>query len=298
MKKKKSKLKKILISAAIVVLIVAAGAAYAFRGLILAWMESFSVSSQSEELQSIYSSESEKEPESEPETEHYEINQKFSSLLEINKNTVGWLKIEGIGVDLPVVQYEDNSYYLKKDFYGEESRHGTLFASCYNVLDKNLPRYPDDNIIIYGHNMLDGIMFSNLTKFKKADFAAENLVVSFDTLWEDGNYVVFASFIANTLEEHGEPFLYNTMRRFSGAAEKQEFIDEVMKRSLIITDVDVTPEDSFLTLSTCTYDFDGARLVVVARRLRQDEKPEDFSGAQVVKNESPLMPDIWNELYK
>lgn len=297
MSKKKIKLtkKKILTVAGLLLLAVLTVLAYVFRGFIEVWLETGKVNSESSAIQSLYEGES-GASEAEPGAE-IPVNGRFYALLEQNKDTVGWLEVEGIDISLPVVQL-DNSYYLKHNFYGEESSHGTLFLSRYNIADPNNADYPDDCLIIFGHNMLDGTMFSDLTKYRKADFVSANPFVSFDTLWEDSDYVVAAVFVANTLEEQGEPFLYNTMRRFDTEAEKQEFIDAVMERSLMTTNVDVGTGDTFLMLSTCDYEFTGERLVVVARKLRADETRESFASYVVSENPDPLMPDIWNELYK
>ena len=297
MSKKKIKLtkKKILTVAGLLLLAVLTVLAYVFRGFIEVWLETGKVNSESSALQSLYEGES-GASEAEPGAE-IPVNGRFYALLEQNKDTVGWLEVEGIDISLPVVQL-DNSYYLKHNFYGEESSHGTLFLSRYNIADPNNADYPDDCLIIFGHNMLDGTMFSDLTKYRKADFVSANPFVSFDTLWEDSDYVVAAVFVANTLEEQGEPFLYNTMRRFDTEAEKQKFIDAVMERSLMTTNVDVGTGDTFLMLSTCDYEFTGERLVVVARKLRADETRESFASYVVSENPDPLMPDIWNEMYK
>ncbi len=297
MSKKKIKLtkKKILTVAGLLLLAVLTVLAYVFRGFIEVWLETGKVNSESSAIQSLYEGES-GASEAEPGAE-IPVNGRFYALLEQNKDTVGWLEVEGIDISLPVVQL-DNSYYLKHNFYGEESSHGTLFLSRYNIADPNNADYPDDCLIIFGHNMLDGTMFSDLTKYRKADFVSANPFVSFDTLWEDSDYVVAAVFVANTLEEQGEPFLYNTMRRFDTEAEKQDFIDAVMERSLMTTNVDVGTGDTFLMLSTCDYEFTGERLVVVARKLRADETRESFASYVVSENPDPLMPDIWNELYK
>lgn len=299
MSKKKIKLtkKKILTVAALMLLAVLTVLAYVFRGFIEVWMETGKVNNQSSAIQDLYdggepSSESERNPEAE-----IPVNSRFYSLLEQNGDTVGWLDIEGIDISLPVVQL-DNSYYLKHDFYGEESSHGTLFLSRHNTADPNDPGYPDDCLIIFGHNMLDGTMFSGLTKYRKAQFVSASPFLSFDTLWEDADYVIVSVFVANTLEEQGEPFLYNTMRRFDSEEEKEEFIDAVTERSLVTTSADAGTDDTFLMLSTCDYEFAGERLVVVARKLRDDETRANFSGYAAAENPDPLMPDIWNELYK
>lgn len=299
MSKKKIKLtkKKILTVAGLLLLAVLTVLAYVFRGFIEVWMETGKVNDQSSAIQDLYDDgEPASGPEGDPEAE-IPVNSRFRALLGQNEDTIGWLEIEGIDIGLPVVQ-RDNSYYLKHDFYGEESSHGTLFLSRYNTADPNDPEYPDDCLIVFGHNMLDGTMFSNMTKYRKAEFVSANPFLSFDTLWEDADYVIVAVFVANTLEEQGEPFLYNTMRRFDTGEEKQAFIDAVMERSLITANVDVGTDDTFVMLSTCDYEFTGERLVAVARKLRDDETRESFSGYAAAENPDPLMPDIWNELYK
>ncbi|HPR40269.1 MAG TPA: class B sortase [Oscillospiraceae bacterium] len=297
MSKKKIKLtkKKILTVAGLLLLAVLTVLAYVFRGFIDVWLETGKVNSESSAIQSLYEDES-GTSEAESGAEEIPVSSRFYALLEQNEDTIGWLDVEGIDISLPVVQL-DNSYYLKHNFYGEESSHGTLFLSRYNIADPNSEDYPDDCLIIFGHNMLDGTMFSNLTKYRKIDFVSANPFVSFDTLWEDSDYVIVAVFVANTLEEQGEPFLYNTMRRFDTEEEKQEFIDAVTERSLIVTNVDVGTGDTFLMLSTCDYEFTGERLVVVARKLRADETRDSFASYVVSENPDPLMPDIWNELY-
>jgi len=322
-KKNRGRTLNILIAAAAVILVLLV---VAFWSLIREVIDRRGVDSQMSEMQSAYSKdETSSEEQSEPSGSDvsYEVNSRFNDLLAQNPDTVGWLEVEGIGYDGAVVQ-KDNSYYLTTDFYGNSSSYGAIFASQYNNLDPNKEKSnimngqyirdpslntkgADDNIILYGHNLLlvdaanddhsNDRMFNNLVKYRRLDFFEQYPFWTFDTLWEDGDWVVVAVFIANTESEHGEPFLYNTMRTFASDADKQTFIDEVMKRSLILTDTDVSVSDRFLTLSTCDYDFSDERCVVVARKLREGETKEDLTGRKVWLNESPLMPDIWNEIY-
>ncbi len=311
----------LLIAAAAIIILLAA----AFWGLIQEVIDRGGVDSQMSDMQSLYSKEPSTSAESTPDTEAevFEVDPQFNGLLEQNPDTTGWLEIEGIGYNGAVVQ-RDDSYYLTHDFYGKNSSYGAVFASQYNNLDPNKgksnmsggqyirdpnnnPNGADDNIILYGHNLkligsaLDDHsndrMFNNLVKYRKLDFFEQNPFWTFDTLWEKGDWVVVAVYIANTDAEHGQPFLYNTMRTFANDDDKQTFIDEVMKRSLILTDTDVTVNDRFLTLSTCDYDFSDERCVVMARKLREGETRDSFQNRSVWLNESPVMPDIWNQTY-
>lgn len=74
------------------------------------------------------------------------------------------------------------------------------------------------------------------------------------------------------------------------------FVQSVLRRSLINTNVDVEYGDQLLTLSTCTYEFSEARFVVVARKVREGESTE-VDTASASMNSNPLMPDVWYELY-
>ena len=100
----------------------------------------------------------------------------------------------------------------------------------------------------------------------------------------------------STRPEHGEVFDYINYLKFSTKDAKEAYIAQIEKRSMLDTGVDLTADDKLLTFSTCSYEFADARLVVVARRLRDGEQAEDF-GQQVTKRENALMPEIWTELF-
>ena len=215
----------------------------------------------------------------------------YRKLYEINSDIVGWLNIGDGLLSTPVMQ-RDNEYYLTHDFYGEEDKHGQVF------LDKgNSPQLTDDNTILYGHNITsDRSMFNILTRYKDTEFAAEHPVIQLNTLYNRYQYAVAAVYIVSTRPEHGELFDYISYLKFSTRDAKLAYISQIQKRSLIDTGVKMTADDRLLTLSTCTYEFADARLVVVARQLREGETAEDF-GKKVVKRENPVMPQIWNELF-
>ena len=215
----------------------------------------------------------------------------YRKLYEINSDIVGWLNIGDGLLSTPVMQ-RDNEYYLTHDFYGEEDKHGQVF------LDKgNSPQLTDDNTILYGHNITsDRSMFNILARYKDTEFAAEHPVIQLNTLYNRRQYAVAAVYIVSTRPEHGELFDYISYLKFSTRDAKQAYIAQIQKRSLIDTGVKMTADDRLLTLSTCTYEFADARLVVVARQLREGESAEGF-GKQVVKRENPVMPQIWNELF-
>ena len=111
-----------------------------------------------EELAKISNIESSKENDIET-----EVNPDLQKLFEKNNDIVGWIKIDGTTINYPVMQ-KDNDYYLYRDFDKNYSKYGTPFAADY--CDINL----DDNIIIYGHHMKNGMMFADLEKYKNKEF--------------------------------------------------------------------------------------------------------------------------------
>ena len=90
----------------------------------------------------------------------------------INKDFVCWINIKNTNIDYPVVQGDDNSYYLHRDIYGNYLYAGTTFLDYRN-------NYNDSkNLIVYGHNMKNTTMFSELEKFKKEDFFNSNPTIT------------------------------------------------------------------------------------------------------------------------
>lgn len=219
----------------------------------------------------------------------------FESLLEKNKDVKAWMKINGTNINNPVYQTNNNDYYIDHDMNKSPSRYGALFIDKSSRIGK---QGNTQNVIIYGHHMRDGTMFGPLKKYRNLDFYKEHPVIDFTTLYHDGDYKVFAVFITNTMAKHDKGNVFETYRQstFAGEEDFLQMIDDVKKRSIIDTGVDVRGDDEIITLSTCTYEFEEARLIVMARRVRDDETDEqafDTSAAKLAKN--PLYPAVWYE---
>lgn len=217
------------------------------------------------------------------------MQNQYQELFAINPDIVGWLDIASGKLSTPVMQ-KDNEYYLTHDFYHNESKHGAVF------MDERNQR-KDSNLILYGHNLpSDKSMFNILTNYKKPEYYAQYPTFTFNTLFDNQEYVIFSVFLASTLPEHGESFDYINKLNFPSEAAKTDYLAELQKRSMLDTGVDVNASDQIVTLSTCSYEFTEARLAVVGRKLREGEKASDF-GANVKEATNPLMPEIWQKTY-
>ncbi len=189
------------------------------------------------------------------------ILKKYQDLYEKNQDMVGWLSIEGMQIDYPVMRCEDGEYYLHHDFYGEEDKYGCLFVKEEADVDT-----PGTNFIIYGHNMKDGSMFGDLDLYREEKFFKEHREISFDTLYEERTYEIMAVFLSQVYENDQDVFKYYQFYEAKTPEEFDTFYENVKKLSFYDTEVEAEYGDTFLTLSTCTYHVEDGRLVIVAKK--------------------------------
>lgn len=181
---------------------------------------------------------------------------------EKNEDMVGWIKIKDTKINYPVMfTPNEPDFYLNHDFYKNENIYGCPYvqANC-NVVA------PSDNVIIYGHHMNDGTMFTELEKFRSKDFWKSHKKIRFDILNKKGTYEIMAVFAVSVDEADDNSFKFY---EFVNSYDPQHFSDFVKKcKSLSFYNTGVNAEygDKLLTLSTCDYDHNNGRLVVVAKR--------------------------------
>ena len=215
----------------------------------------------------------------------------FKNLLAENKDTIGWIKVPNTIIDHVVVKppkNEDPEYYLHRDFYGNYSKYGTVFMDYRSELDSK-------NIIIHGHHMQDGRMFANLKHYEDLDFYKSAPTFTFNTIYEKNQWKIISIFKTNTLDYQGTFFNY-LRGNFDNEYDFLNYIYQLRVRSMIDCPVDVNENDSIVTLSTCSYDFEEFRLVIVARKLRDGESA-DVDVSKAKENPTPLYPDIWYNTY-
>ncbi|MCI9409579.1 MAG: class B sortase [Oscillospiraceae bacterium] len=228
-----------------------------------------------------------------------EILDSAKELLAINPDTVGWVHIDNTNISMPVVHRsgsDGNEYYLKVAFDGSSNKAGTIFMDSRNVMDAH---NRSDNIVLYGHNQRDKTMFGDLGYYKKdLQYYSEHPVIQFSSNYRTDTYKIFAFFVTPVLESQtsdGVVFDYHNYLDFKSEADYNAFMDNIMLRTQIITPVDVEYGDKFLTLSTCSNEFEPSRFVVFARRVREDEDPS-VDVSQAYLNAGAKEPE-WNVIY-
>lgn len=177
--------------------------------------------------------------------------QMLKDLKEKNSDTVAWIDIPGTVIDYPVMQASDNKYYLRKTFSREYNILGSIFADY-----KNSPNFDDQNTVLYGHNMKDGSMFYDIILLKNQDFydLHNKIIVSLDNRILE--YTIFSVYEVNKDYDYRSP-------NYSSEAFKK-LLTEFKTKSVISSDITPAPQDRILTLSTCSYSFNNARLVAHA----------------------------------
>lgn len=193
------------------------------------------------------------------------ISTTFQKLRRQNADIVAWLNIPGL-LDEAVVQ-RDNSYYLKRDYRGYHNVNGAIFLD--EGTDLSTRPY---TLLVFGHNMKTGAMFGCLRNYETLSFYQKNPFVTFNTMYEDGQYVIFSITQLSLNPKDANYFSFGQLNT-DNIAWRQSAIEELLSRSAFYTSLDVQPEDQLLLLITCVDD-DEERRVVAARRLRDDETTE------------------------
>ena len=193
------------------------------------------------------------------------VQKRFASIYQKNHDFVGWLSIEDTHIDYPVMQtMEDEEYYIHRDFYGDYSAAGTLFADTESNIQK-----PSDNILIYGHNMKTGKMFHDLLKYENEDFYKSHRYIQFDTIYGNASYEVIAAFRTEILDEESEGFKYYRFFDAEDEADFHRFVSNCKGLTSYTIDTDASYGDSLITLSTCAYHTENGRFVVVAKKVNE-----------------------------
>lgn len=191
-------------------------------------------------------------------TSFLEVN--LEDKISINADTVAWIYVNGTKVNYPVVQSEDNNFYLTHDFYKKENVTGWVFAdfrSDFSNLGKNT--------IIYGHNLVNRTMFGSLVWLLRDSWYndANNHFVKISTVSSNSIWEIFSVYVI-------EPEIYYLTTNFT-KEEFEKFIRIISERSIYDFGIEVTIDDRIITLQTCN-DAGNKRVVVHAKLVGYMEK--------------------------
>ena len=186
---------------------------------------------------------------SEPEeTREPFVNESIVQLRADHPMTLGWITVPGTRIDYAFVQGPDNDYFLRRDVDGKYLYAGVPFLDYRCDADFTGP-----NTVIYGHNLRNGTMFGDLEKFRnKAFLEAHREVLVFLE-----NETIHAKAIAClVIDPDKKDYVYDLQP-------EADHLDRVLKDARCSIREDISADARFLTLSTCGYEFQGARIVLV-----------------------------------
>ena len=186
---------------------------------------------------------------------------KLKELQKENFDIVGWLEIEKTGINYPVLQTNNNDYYLTHTYKKENSKNGSIF------LDKDYNfSIPSSNLLIYGHNNKNGKMLLN---YENEEYYKKHPNIRFTTEKWDSTFEIIAVFKSRVYyKDETNVFRYYYFINAENEEEYNYYIEQCKKASLYNIGTSAKYGDQLLTLSTCDYSTANGRFVVVARKIK------------------------------
>lgn len=189
------------------------------------------------------------------------INVNLNYYIQKNKETVGWIKVNGTNINYPIVQHIDNDYYLEHDFYKRKTNIGSIFGDYRN----NFETF-DNNTIIYGHNLVNRTMFGMIPKMLNKNYFnnQNNHYIKLSTKNTNSIWQIFSIYKI-------EPTTDYLQTTFNSTTEYQKFLNTLKNRSNYKFDINLNYTDKIITLSTCD-DIGTKRVVVHAKLIKIETK--------------------------
>lgn len=169
----------------------------------------------------------------------------FDKLKEINKDVVGYIEIPNTNISYPILHASDNEYYLKRDIYQNYNACGSVFMDYTNTSN-----FTDINTVLFGHNLISGMMFANLNKIVEGELG-NDIYINVYTETKNIRYKVFSTYKSEPIKA---PINTNIVN-------EQEFIATAIQKSNIDFNVLPNEKDKIITLSTC--DSSGKKRTIV-----------------------------------
>lgn len=187
--------------------------------------------------------------------EKSKIEVNFDYLKTINDETKGWLKVDDTNIEYPVVQTNNNDFYLNHSYDKKENYNGWIFVDFRNQINGL-----DKNLIIYGHNRINKTMFGTLKESLNYEWfnSKKDHFITFITPKYTIIYQIFSSYQIE-VETYYLTVDFNTINY-------KEFLETIESRSKFDYNVEVNSNDKIMTLSTCYLD-SNSRIVVHAKQI-------------------------------
>lgn len=190
---------------------------------------------------------------------------RWRELREVNPQIVGWIEIPGGAVSYPVVQGEDNDYYLRHSFTGEEDPFGAIFLDW-----RNEKSFLESHSFLYGHNMEGNMMFADLNKYESQEYLMQCPDIYLYTPEKKYRYLIFS---VEQAREGSESFSYGQKLK---STEFQELLKYLKERSAYDTNVEPEVSSPILTLVTCNSHLDeNIRMLVHGTRKEEWDWKEE-----------------------
>lgn len=191
---------------------------------------------------------------------------KVKELQKENADIVGWLEIENTSINYPVLQGEDNEYYMTHNYKKEKSKNGSIFLN--KDYDWNIP---SSNLLMYGHNLGNGTMFQELLKYQNKEFYNNHKVIRFTTAKEDAEYEIISVFKSRVYyKSEQNVFRYYYFINANTEEEYNNYVENAKKASIYEIEPTAKYGDQLITLSTCSYHVKDGRFAVVGRKKYVD----------------------------
>lgn len=194
--------------------------------------------------------------------EEENVINKVKDLQKENEDVKAWIKINDTNINYPVVQANDNEYYLYRNYKKENSNYGSIFIDSNSNIEN-----PNSNIIMYGHNMKDGSMFKDLLKYSDKEYFNNHKYIEFVTNTSFNTYEIIAVFKSRIFYKNEENvFRYYQCTDLNDEEDYNYYINNCKQLSFYDTGVNAEYGEQIITLITCEYSSENGRMVVVAKK--------------------------------